>query len=174
MKDINRVPTVIQVETPIQIAVVQNLWRGYTKWAATLLDYSTYGTPPTYEGLEAELAGLPGVYVPPSGRLLLATHEGQPAGTVALKPHTAVEGELKRLYVRPDFRGQGIGQALVEALLNEARAVGYQRLVLDSHIKMKSAHALYEAAGFRYVPTPVDFPEALKPFVVFMECDLAK
>jgi GNAT superfamily N-acetyltransferase len=166
-------PDITQAETKEQIAAVQNLWRDYTKWAATLMDYAMVGTPPTFEGLEEELAGLPGVYVPPSGRLLLATHEGKPAGTVALKPHTAVEGELKRLYVRPDFRGHGIGQALVAALLDEARAVGYQRLVLDSHILMKSAHALYEAAGFRFVPTPDDFPAALKPFVVFMECDLA-
>ena len=125
--------------------------------------------PPTFDGFEEELATLPGIYAPPTGRLLLAAVDGRPAGCVALKGHDGGTGELKRLYVRPTFRGQAIGQRLVRALIAEARAAGYRRLVLDSHISMTRAHEIYLAAGFRKVATPADFPETLKPIVVFME-----
>ncbi|MEJ2710982.1 MAG: GNAT family N-acetyltransferase [Anaerolineales bacterium] len=129
---------------------------------------------PTFQGLERELASLPGVYAPPSGRLLLARQDSRAAGCIALKGHDAATGELKRLFVRPAFRGHKIGRQLVAALIEAAREQGYRRLVLGSHISMKSAHALYQAAGFHKVDTPSDFPENLKPLVVFMEMDLAE
>jgi putative acetyltransferase len=68
---------------------------------------------------------------------------------IALKGHHDRIGEVKRLYVRPNFRGRRIGRQLVAAVIEEARKMGYQRLILDSHISMKSAHAIYEGAGFR-------------------------
>jgi putative acetyltransferase len=74
--------------------------------------------------------------------------------------------------VRPAFRGQAIGQKLIATLLTEARAEGYVRIVLDSHRSMTAAHGIYEAAGFRRVAAPADFPAALKPLVVFMEIAL--
>jgi ribosomal protein S18 acetylase RimI-like enzyme len=74
--------------------------------------------------------------------------------------------------VRPSFRGLNIGWKLVNLLVDEARQSGYQRMLLDSHISMKKAHAIYKAVGFRKVKTPDDFPEHLKPVAVFMECDL--
>jgi len=120
-----------------------------------------------------ELATLPGIYAPPRGRLLLATHEGRPAGCVALKPRGDNVAELKRLYVRPAFRGHRIGEHLVRAVLAEARHIGYHRIVLDSHISMTAAHALYRDAGFKTVAAPSDFPERFKRVVVFMECELA-
>lgn len=160
-----------QAATPAAIRDVQVLFREYTDWSFTL----TAGldeTPPTFEGFEEELASLPGIYAPPAGRLLLATVDGQPAGCIALKGHGAGTCELKRLYVRLAFRGRAIGQMLVAALLTEARAEGYVRIVLDSHRSMTAAHGIYEAAGFRRVPAPPDFPQALKPIVVFMEMAL--
>ena len=160
-----------QAVSPAQIRDVQDLFREYTDWAFTLtadLD----DTPPTFEGFEAELASLPGIYGPPTGRLMLATVDGRPAGCIALKSHDAATSELKRLYVRPAFRGQAIGQKLVAALVTEASAEGYRRIVLDSHRAMTAAHRIYEAAGFRRVPAPADFPEQLKPIVVFMEMAL--
>ena len=96
------------------------------------------------------------------------------AGCIALKPHDATTAELKRLYVRPAARGRDLGRLLVTTLLDEARAVGYRRLVLDSHHTMRRAHAIYEAAGFSYVPEPDDFPEHLRGVAVFMELDLAE
>ena len=129
--------------------------------------------PPTFEGLEEELASLPGSYAPPLGQLFLARHAGQPAGCVALKPAGPAAGELKRLYVRPLFRGLNLGGQLVAAVIQAARQAGYQRLVLDSHKSMSHAHALYRAAGFRDVEPPPDFPAALRPVVVFMQLTLA-
>lgn len=162
--------TVAQVRTPEEIAAVEALLREYTAWAFSLDPES--GFAPTFQSLEHELSTLPGIYAPPAGRLLLAVHDGNPVGCIALKPHDATTGELKRVYVRPGFRGLSIGRKLLDAALAEARVAGYRRLVLDSHVTMTAAHALYESAGFRRVPAPADFPESLKPIVVFMEMEL--
>jgi GNAT superfamily N-acetyltransferase len=160
-----------QAMTPSEIEAVRELWREYTSWAFTLAPGSDQA--PTFRNLEQELATLPGVYAPPTGRLLLAVFGGRPAGTVALKGHDSATGELKRLYVRPGFRGKNIGQHLVASLLAEARACGHRRLILDSHYSMTKAHEIYMAAGFRKVAAPEAFPEELKPIVVFMEMALA-
>ncbi len=162
--------TISQVKSETQIADVQNLLREYTAWAFTVTVDSHQA--PTFQGLEAELAALPGIFAPPAGRLLLAMQDGQPAGCIALKSHNATTGELKRMYVRPTYRGLGIGWQLVKTLIEEARQSGYKRMVLDSHITMKKAHQIYYACGFKQVTPPDDFPEPLKPRVVFMECDL--
>lgn len=161
---------IYQVETKEQIAAVSELFREYVDWIFTLA--VGHEEAPTFDGLEDELRTLPGIYAPPAGRLLLAIQDGQPAGCICLKGHDATTCELKRLYVRPSFRGLKIGWQLVSLLVDEARQSGYQRMVLDSHIEMKKAHSLYQAVGFQIVETPDDFPEHLKPTVVFMECDL--
>lgn len=161
-----------QVETPEQIAAVQELLQEYMSWSDTLTTNNRQA--PTFAGWDEEFASLPGIYAPPRGRLLLATHEGKAAGTVALKPHDDETCELKRLYVRPGFRGHDIGRQLVAALIQAARDTGCRRMVLDSHVSMTRAHQLYESAGFVRIPTPDDFPEELKPLVVFMELDLEK
>ena len=164
--------SISQVRTPNEIHDVQELLREYATWVFTLAAESNQA--PTFQGLEEELAALPGTFTPPTGSLLLATLNNQPAGCIALKGHDATTGELKRLYIRPTFRGRKIGVQLVDAVIEKARDMGYQRLILDSHISMKSAHAIYESAGFRKVETPSDFPEDLKPIVVFMEMNLDK
>jgi GNAT superfamily N-acetyltransferase len=163
--------TISQVTSEAEIMAVQELMREYATWAFTIVPGSDEG--PAWEGFNEELATLPGVYAPPTGRLLLAMHDGQLAGCVCLEGHDATTCELKRLYVRPTFRGQNIGQQLVKMLIEDARQSRYQRIVLDSHISMKKAHAIYQEVGFRVVSAPDDFPEDLKPIVVFMECDLS-
>ncbi len=162
---------IAQAESKEDIQAVQALWREFTSWAFTLTEGSENA--PTFDNLEQELATLPGIYVPPTGRLLLAKQNNQPAGTVALKGHNNHTAEVKRLYVRPDFRGLRIGQQLVGQVIEEAKQTGYTRLILDSHKMMTQAHGIYQGFGFKFVPTPADFPEAIKPIVVFMECDLA-
>ena len=141
-----------------------------TTWAFSLTD--DINQAPTFEKLEEELATLPGIYSPPHGRLLLAMQDGQPAGCVALKGQDDLICELKRMYVRPAFRGQGVGQALVRTLTEEARQAGFERMILDSHISMKKAHEIYQTFGFKKVRPPDDFPEKFKSIVVFMECEL--
>ena len=162
--------TIAQVKTKAEIAAMQELIREFTAWAFTLETDSDEA--PTFEGLEDELATLPGEYAPPGGRLLLAKYDGQPAGCIALKRHDSTTCELKRFYVRPAFRGLGVGKALTQRLLDEACRSGYRRMVLDSHYTMDKAHDIYEMFGFKRVSAPVDFPEKFKPVVVFMEADL--
>lgn len=162
--------TIAQVKTKAEIAAMQELIREFTAWAFTLETDSDEA--PTFEGLEDELATLPGEYAPPGGRLLLAKYDGQPAGCIALKRHDSTTCELKRFYVRPAFRGLGIGKALTQRLLDEACRSGYRRMVLDSHYTMDKAHDIYETFGFKRVSAPTDFPEKFKPVVVFMEADL--
>jgi len=163
--------TIAEASTEEDYRDLRGLLREYSAWAFSLSEIATVA--PTYAGFEDELATLPGAYSRPRGRLLIARVEGAPAGCVALKPHAAEEAELKRLYVKPEFRAMKIGRRLVTTLLDEARAIGYARVVLDSHRLMTSAHAIYRAAGFRDVDPPPDFPPQVRPHVVFMELNLA-
>lgn len=101
-----------------------------------------------FQNFAAELANLPGDYAPPLGCLLLAFHQHQLAGCIALRPLQDGICEMKRLYVRPAFRGYGMGQQLAKRLILEARRIGYQKMYLDTVAEMKSAQALYESLGF--------------------------
>jgi putative acetyltransferase len=113
-----------------------------------------------FQGFAQEVAELPGAYAPPAGRLYLALQKHEPAGCVALKPLKQATCEMKRLYVRPAYRGCGIGRMLTEHALGEARAIGYERIVLDTLPAMQEAQALYAALGFvetdAYTVNPVD------------------
>jgi len=161
-----------QIESDSEISAVRELIREFTAWAISLEEGSENA--PTFENLEFELETLPGVYAPPTGVLLLAMQDERPAGCIAFIGHDSRTCELKRLYVRPEFRGYKIGKKLVQTLLEHARLAGFERMELSSHHSMTKAHALYEAFGFRVVPTPEDFPENLKPFIVFMENELTE
>lgn len=101
-----------------------------------------------FQGFVEELASLPGAYSRPSGCLLLA-ERGEAVGCVALRPLTAGIGEVKRLYVRPTARGEGVGAMLAHAVIERARICSYRELKLDTLQTMTTAHALYAALGFR-------------------------
>jgi len=120
------------------------------------------------EEYEKELAGLPGVYAEPRGAILLAFAEEKPAGCIALKalkPSRAVEPgesacEMKRLWVRPEFRGRSVGTALAEGLIEHARKLGYTAMYLDTvPYAMRSANRIYQKLGFervdRYNTNPI-------------------
>ncbi|OPL18627.1 MAG: hypothetical protein AVO35_04655 [Candidatus Aegiribacteria sp. MLS_C] len=113
-----------------------------------------------FQHFQEELDSLPGEYAPPVGALLVAGHGGRTAGCVAMRRVDGKTCEMKRLFVRPAFRGHGIGRALAEAIVNEARAAGYATMVLDTLDRLHGAMNLYESMGFRrtgpYYINPLD------------------
>jgi GNAT superfamily N-acetyltransferase len=116
---------------------------------ALLAEYwDSFGFTPCFQNFGDEVAGLPGAYAPPGGRLALATIDGQPAGCIALRRVDAGRAEAKRLYVRPAFRGRGLGRALMEWAIAEARAAGYREIVGDTMPEMHNALAMYDRMGF--------------------------
>jgi len=149
-----------QAETPEQIEEVRRLLREYE---------ASLGVSLCFQGFERELATLPGEYAPPAGRLLLAFETGQAVGCVALRKLDDETCEMKRLYLRPEFRGKGAGRLLALAIIDEARKIGCNKMRLDTLPSMREAIALYESLGFKriepYYPNPV-------PGAVFMELKL--
>ena len=106
----------------------------------------------SFQGIESELDRLPGEYRPPRGRLLLALRAEDPAGCVALRPHSHDVCEMKRLFVRREHRGHGLGRLLATRLIDEGIRVGYRRMLLDTLPSMEAATALYTELGFRDIP----------------------
>jgi putative acetyltransferase len=140
-----------QVESPAQIEQARELFREY----AESLGFSL-----CFQSFDQELARLPGDYAPPDGRLLVAKYRDQLAGCVAL--HLLMPGicEMKRLYLRPQFRGRGLGRALAETAIAEARVIGCRKMRLDTvEPVMPNAVAMYRRLGFKeieaYRPNPI-------------------
>ncbi len=127
--------------------------REYIGLAKTLfVEYAdSLGFDLAFQDFEEEIANLPGDYASPAGCLLLAKYKDQPAGCVALRKLSDGICEMKRLYVRPQFRGLGIGRKLAEAIISEARRIGYNCMRLDTIPSMEAARALYVSLGFREI-----------------------
>ncbi len=151
-------------------AEIEECRRLFEEYAASL------GFSLCFQGFDKELLGLPGDYAPPEGRLLLAYFDAdevsaRPAGCVAL--HRLEPGicEMKRLYVRPEFRGARIGRSLAAAAIREAEVIGYERMRLDTiAAKMAEAVALYRSLGFREIAPYRSNPI---PNALYMELRLA-
>ncbi|MCH8197637.1 MAG: GNAT family N-acetyltransferase [Proteobacteria bacterium] len=111
-----------------------------------------------FQGFDAELAALPGAYGPPGGRLFLVSADGKLAGGVGLRPLQADISEMKRLYVRAEFQGLGLGRRLAEATIEAAREIGYRCMRLDTIANMTAANALYRSLGFMEIPPYYDNP----------------
>ena len=135
-----------EATTPADIALARALFVEYANWLNVDL---------CFQGFDQELATLPGAYARPRGRLLLAGEPGAAFGCIALRPlgdegdGPPSTGEVKRLYVQPAARGGGWGRKLADALIAQARAIGYRELKLDTLDTMTDARRLYEALGFR-------------------------
>jgi putative acetyltransferase len=153
--------TIIAAASPAQVAHAREL---FLEYAASL------GFSLCFQNFDAELAGLPGDYAPPDGRLLLAEYDGQLAGCGALHRLEADICEMKRLYLRPQFRGKGIGRTMAERLMSEARAIGYKRMRLDTvGPVMKDAVAVYRKLGFKEIAS---YRENPMPGTLYMELAL--
>ena len=122
-----------------------------------------------FQSFDRELAELPGKYAPPGGRLFLAMENESAAGCVALRKIEDGVCELKRLYVRPAFRGSGLGRKLSETVISAAREIGYRRMRLDTLSSMTPAIALYASLGFQRIAPYYDNPSGC---AVFMELKL--
>ena len=123
-----------------------------------------------FQSFDEELRSLPGIYAPPRGKLVLARLDSKPAGCIALKPAGDLVCEMKRLYVRPEFRGHNLGRKLTTHLLNEARQIGYRFMRPDTIPgRMDKAISLYRELGFKEIPAYDDNPV---PGALYMELDL--
>ncbi len=152
---------IVQAESPPQIDEVRSLFREYEAWLGLYL---------CFQGFEEELKNLPGKYALPEGRLYLANVDDDIAGCIALRKLGKGICEMKRLYLRENARGKGLGNMLIETLIEEARVIGYKTMRLDTYPpKMAKAVKLYESHGFRQIP-----PYYVNPHesVLFMELDL--
>jgi len=152
---------IIQAETPAQIRQARGLFLEYEAWLGLKL---------CFQNFDEEVAGLPGRYAKPDGRLFLAFVDENLAGCIALRKLEDGVCEMKRLFVREDFRGRQIGNILIEKLIEEAAKIGYEKMRLDTYApKMAKAVKLYQSHGFREIP-----PYYHNPYgeTLFMEKEL--
>ena len=148
-------------ESPGDIALARELFKEYG---------ASLGFPLCFQNFEEELVTLPSKYAPPRGRLLLAFIDGAPVGCGALRPFDQLACEMKRLYVRPKHKGQGIGRKLAERLIAEAKQIGYTRMRLDTiPAEMMEANRLYLSLGFHEIPEYYHNPQ---PGTSYMELAL--
>jgi len=147
----------IQANTPAEIKIARELFEEYAAWLEISLCFQNFAQ---------ELAGLPGDYAPPDGRLLLAVVDDQVAGCVALRKIGDGACEMKRLFLRSEFRGRGLGRKLAEAIIAEARRIGYERLRLDTLPgRMDQALGIYRSLGLREIQPYYDNPVAGATFM---------
>ena len=142
-------PAIEHAASPDDVEAVRRLFVEYQE---------SLGVDLCFQGFDRELAELPGDYVPPAGCLLVARAEDGIVACVALRRLDLETCEMKRLYVRPTQRGLGLGRALAEAVIAEAREIGYRRMRLDTLPSMNEAQALYERLGFREIEPYTENP----------------
>ena len=149
--------TIVQAETGKNLELARNIFKEY----AASLDFDL-----DFQDFEEELSDLPGQYASPEGCLLVAMYGDRPAGCIGLRKISHVICEMKRLYVKQQFRGLGIGRALAEAIIKEAREIKYARMRLDTVPSMEKARALYVWLGFKkirpYRYNPIPGPEFME------------
>ena len=153
--------TIEKAESDIDVDTARNIFREYETWLGLDL---------CFQGFEDELKNLPGKYASPHGRLYLARVGSAVAGCIAMRPLSAEICEMKRLFVKENFRGMQVGKLLIDRVIEDARAIGYTAMRLDTFPpKMGKAVRLYESYGFREIPPYYDNPNE---GVLFMELEL--
>jgi putative acetyltransferase len=166
--------TIVEATTDEELDAVRSLFRSFVAWhrerhVADLRLIDAY-----FDGaaFEEEVAGLPGKYRRPEGRLVLALVDGRAAGCVAL--HSLGDGscEMTRMFVDPELRGRGVGKALAVRLIDEARSAGCRTMRLDTSVRQLEAITLYERLGFTRTGPYYELADELKDWLVFMELSL--
>ena len=149
-----------QALTKTEIEDVRGLFREYESFLDVDLCFQSF---------EEELAGLPGKYTPPGGGLLIAVDGERTVGTVAIRRLSPEICEMKRLYVKPEARGMGLGRALSRQIVETAKEIGYSKMRLDTLDKLTSALRLYTSMGFKKIRPYYENPI---PGAVYLELDL--
>jgi putative acetyltransferase len=169
------IPTSVRLaRTGRDLDAIRSLFLEYRAWLADHREVTAFDDSVLETGLryfDQEVASLPGEYGPPRGALVLAFRDTKAVGMGALRSLRKNVGEIKRVYVRPEARGEGLGHRITRAVLNRARTLGYDRVVLDTLPKMTAAIAVYRSMGF--VPIPPYWPHPV-PDALFFEYRLTR
>jgi len=165
----------VQAKTGEDILRVRELFWEYLQWANARVN-EEFGVNFDIEAMLEDDMDRLDIYLPPDGRLILVSEESKSAGLGCLKKTRDDIGEIKRMYIRPEFRGRGSGRGLLQTLLSEARDIGYSTVRLDSARFMEAAHSLYRSAGFQEIE-PYDeseIPPEFREHWMFMEKSIAE
>lgn len=173
--NINSAIEIRDAKLPDDLDFIQQLWTDYLTWGNNKMQ-ELYGVHP-HNPSEAVAEDIKNIakFLPPNGRLILAFIDGNAYGIGCLKSINSEIGEIKRMYVDPNFRNIGAGRAILQGLLNAAKESGYQKVRLDSPKFMEAAHSLYRSFGFTAIPVydEVEIPEEFREYLLFMEIDLS-
>lgn len=164
---------IYQVETDDHRHHLRDLWWEYLCWANSM-NIKEFGVDLDIEAmLQKDMVGLDR-FSPPNGCLLLAQHKAEIAGCACMEKIAEDTGGIKRMFVRPAFRRQGIGRALLKSVIDKAREIGYSRVRLDSARYMKEAQTLYHSVGFKDIEpfAESEIPQEFHIHWVFMEITL--
>jgi GNAT superfamily N-acetyltransferase len=166
--------TIKRPETTTELDDVRALMRAFVAWHRErhVEDLALIDEYFDKNEFDEELASLPSKYTPPAGQLLLARYGDMPAGCVALRRIDRQVCEMKRMFLYAQYHGKGIGRALGEAIIHDARAAGYATMRLDTSWRQREAQTLYSKLGFRRIEPYYDCPSALKDWLVFFELSL--
>ncbi|PWJ21383.1 GNAT family N-acetyltransferase [Jannaschia seohaensis] len=163
------IPTVARATTREDLDAVRDLIRAFAAWGTEQeKQMGGSGTPKVFADLDVELAGLPCPFGPPGGCLVLARLDGAPAGCVGFRDLGRGTMEVKRMFVLPEMWGRGVGGAMLDVLLIEARAAGHARAVLSTHHALLAAQTLYARKGFRPMPPTGELPGIEPDIEIFM------
>jgi len=155
------------VVTDADLNGIKSLFREYFTWVDTTMRFDM-----TYQEVQQELKTLPGAFSPPAGCLLLAEVDGQAAGCASLRPRGPGVCELKRMYVRPEYQGRGLGRALCERIIQEGKDKGYALMRLDTEKTLSAAQHIYRSFGFQDASPYYHVPPGIFERTVFMELPL--
>ena len=158
---------IIEVQTVAELEQVKDLFRAYFQFLS-----HDHGLDISYQGIEEELTSLPGKFAHPDGRLIMAVISEQAIGCAALRRMDEQVCELKRMFVLPQFRGQGAGKALACKLIEDACTIGYKCIRLDTGDFLTTAIQLYKSLGFQRIEPYNDVPEDIRKIAIFMELRL--
>lgn len=164
----------VQAEEAAQLEAVRTLMRSFVEWHLErhneyVSRIRKYFDPVKFE---AELADLPGAFRPPGGRLYLAMEDGEALGCIALQDLGDGVCEMKRLFVAPGHHGRGLGRLLALRVIEEAVAIGYHSMRLDTGPKQAEAQGLYTRLGFRRIDPYYELDPEMRDWLIFMERDL--